>query len=258
MNLLTINPEKESAKIVQFLKRIFSKTGFSKAIVGISGGTDSTTSLFLLARSIPAENIIPVHLYYFKPDIKNINKMLKTANIPGKKLYSLSIRNVVDVIGNSLKMRTTISKLDKIRLGNIMARVRMIMLYDIARKHNALVCGTENKSEHHLGYFTRFGDEASDIEPIKHLYKTQVYQLATYLKIPDFVMKQEPTAGLWHGQTDEGEFGFSYKEADAVLYLHFDKNFSVKEIIKMGYKNADKILDWVKKNRYKHQVPYSL
>lgn len=98
-----------------------------------------------------------------------------------------------------------------------------MILFDQAKKYNALVCGTENKSEHLLGYFTRFGDQASDIEPIIHLNKTQVYQLACFLNLPQAVINQLPNANLWRNQIDEKEFGFSYQEGDPVLYLFFEK-----------------------------------
>jgi len=146
----------------------------------------------------------------------------------------------------------------KISLGNIMARVRMIILFDLAKKHNALVCGTENKSERLLGYFTRFGDAASDIEPVTHLYKTQIYQLAKYLKVTKKIIDQPPTADLWKGQTDEGEFGFTYEEADQVLYLYFDKKIATKEIKRLGFKNVEKIIKRFLGNQFKQETPYSL
>src|SRR6185437_1909750 len=147
---------------------------------------------------------------------------------------------------------------NKIRIGNIAARMRMIILFDLAKKHKALVCGTGNKSENLLGYFTRFGDQASDIEPIEHLYKTQVYQLALYLKLPEEIIQQEPSAGLWKGQIDEGQFGFTYEEADQVLYLYFEKNLPIEKIEELGLSNAQKILDWHVQNRFKHETPYTL
>jgi len=109
------------------------------------------------------------------------------------------------------------AKKDKVRLGNILARVRMICLFDLAKKLGALVVGTENKSEKMLGYFTRFGDEASDLEPIVHLYKTEVIKLAKELGVPAAIIKAAPTAGLWPGQTDEAELGMTYAEIDARL-----------------------------------------
>jgi NAD+ synthase len=132
------------------------------------------------------------------------------------------------------------------------------MLYDLAKKHSGLVCGTENKSENLLGYFTRFGDQASDIEPIAHLYKTQIYQLAHYLNIPENFLQVSPSAGLWPGQTDEGQFGFTYLEADQVFYLYLEKSMAIEDIEKSGLKNARKIISWRAQNLFKHQTPYSL
>jgi NAD+ synthase len=109
-----------------------------------------------------------------------------------------------------------------------------------------------------LGYFTRFGDEASDIEPIRHLYKTQVYELAKYLNAPRSIIQKNPSANLWEGQTDEAQFEFTYAEADPVLSLYFDKKISVQEIEKQGFKNANKIIEFTNKNSFKHNVPYSL
>jgi NAD+ synthase len=150
--------------------------------------------------------------------------------------------------------------MDNIRKGNIMARVRMIYVFDQAKKRNALVVGTENKSEHLLGYFTRFGDEASDVEPIAHLYKTQVIELATHLPIPQSILMKPPSAGLWPEQTDEGEFGFSYKDADQVLALFFDEKKSVDEVVALGFDREliKKIQARVSQNSFKHMTPYSL
>ena len=97
-----------------------------------------------------------------------------------------------------------------------------MLVYDLARQHNALVCGTENKSEHYLGYFTRFGDAASDLEPLCNLYKTQVRSLAQHLELPAVFWQKAPSAGLWAGQTDEAELGFTYQQADMVLHQHVD------------------------------------
>jgi NAD+ synthase len=139
-----------------------------------------------------------------------------------------------------------------------MARVRMVVLYDFAKKLKGLVCGTENRSEYCLGYFTRFGDEASDIEPLQHLYKTQVYELAKYLGVPQNIIDKQPSANLWGNQTDENELGFSYGEADPVLYLYFDKKIPIEDIEKQGFGNAKKIIDYAEKNSYKHNAPYAL
>jgi NAD+ synthase len=253
-NLLKINIELENKKIVQFIKNTFSKQKIGNAVIGLSGGIDSATSLTLLAQSLPIRNIFVYHLPYFddkeNPEVLGLIKMLKLDS----QYETISIKESVDNITKELN----VPKKDLLRKGNIMARVRMITLFDLAKKKQALVVGTENRSEHLLGYYTRFGDAASDIEPIMHLYKTQVYEMAKYLKIPDSIILKHPSAGLWGDQTDEKEFGFTYKQADQALCLYFDKNLSIAEIEKQGLLNAKKIIEFAKKNSYKHHVPYSI
>ncbi len=234
--LPAINPAAEKKRIVDFLKQTFKKQGINKAVIGLSGGIDSAATYQLLKDVLPEKNITTVHLPYFD-----------TTETAGK---VISIKKTVDALENLL------APMNEIRSGNIMARVRMIILFDLAKKNNALVVGTENRTEHLLGYFTRFGDAASDIEPIQHLYKTQINQLAKYLGVPEKIIKQPPSANLWPGQTDEGEFGFTYKEADNVLYLYFDQKKSLPEIKKSGFKNAERIIDFALKNHFKLQTPY--
>lgn len=255
-NLLTIHPEQEKEKILTFLRQTFIAQGIDHAVIGLSGGIDSTVSFFLLKEVLPPENIHVAHMYYFQPVFADIEKIVQQAAIPSENMHLLSIKNAVDEIIKVNDVGT--DNRDKMRIGNIAARMRMILLFDLSKKHEALVVGTENKSEYLLSYFTRFGDQASDIEPIEHLYKTQVYQLAKHLGVPEVIMQQNPTAGLWQGQTDEGEFGFSYEEADQVLFLALEKNNTVEELTKQGFKNAEKILQWHQKNLFKHQTPYKL
>lgn len=253
-NLLKIDPVLEKKKIVKFIKKTLQKQGFKNVVLGMSGGIDSVTCFYLLKEAVAPENIFLVHLPYFGSSLKNFKSFLEKAKIPDKNIYDLPIKSTVGGIKQALRIPDD----DKIRLGNVMARIRMIMLYDLAKKHQALVCGTENKSEFYLGYFTRFGDAASDFEPIRHLYKTQVYQLADCLNLPRQIIALPPTAGLWPGQTDETDFGFSYSEADAVLYLFQDKKIPIAEIAKMNLPNAEKIINYVCRNSFKHKLPYTL
>ena len=260
-NLLNINPSAETEKIVSFIKTVLQKQGFENVAIGVSGGIDSAVSFSLLAKSISPQNIYVAHLYYFKSQIDLIKPLLRKANIPQINIYNISIKKSIDALRNLLHLegeKINTFQVDQVRIGNIMARVRMIILYDLAKKHNALVCGTENKSEFYLGYFTRFGDEASDFEPIQHLYKTQVYQLALHLSIPKDIIDLLPTAGLWVGQTDEGDFGFSYKEADIVLYLYFEQKNTLAQILSKGFQNAKKIIDRANQNSFKHHLPYTI
>lgn len=249
-DLLKIDPAEEEKKVVVFLKDTFAEQKIQKAVIGVSGGVDSATSLILLSKALPKENIIPLHLPYFNEIDKGIPEL---ENQIGIRITTVSVKETAD----NMITRLGIPEKDIVRRGNIMARVRMTTLFDFSKKENSLVVGTENRSEYHMGYFTRFGDEASDIEPIQHLYKTQVYELAKYLGIPSSILTKEPTAGLWGNQTDEGEFGFTYSEADPVLCRFFDKHEEV-ETIEKDFPNARKIIEFAKKNSYKHLVPYHL
>lgn len=255
-NLLTINLEKEKEKIITFLKQVFNTQKISKAVIGVSGGIDSAVSFAILKEVLKPEVIIVVHLYYFESKFEAMEKFVLENSIPQKNIYHVSIKDPVDEILKLQNIENNES--NRIRIGNIAARMRMIIIYDLAKKYEALVCGTENKSENLLGYFTRFGDQASDVEPIEHLYKTQVVALAKFLDIPQEIIEQAPSAGLWQGQTDEGQFGFTYEEADQVLYLYFEKKLPVEEIEKQGFSNAKKIINWNKANLFKHQTPYKM
>jgi len=251
--MLNINPEQETKKIASFLQETFAKQGINHAVIGISGGIDSATSLFLLKQTLSPRQITAIHLPYKTDPIATAKIVIANSGLPKENVHILSIKPSVDTLIKELH----IPEKDHVRRGNIMARTRMQYLFDWAKKLHAMVVGTENRSEHYLGYFTRFGDAASDIEPIVHLYKTQVRQLAKYLGVPQEVIDAEPTAGLWEGQTDESEFGFTYQEADEVLYLYFEKHQTLAKIQK-SHPNAEKILTHVQKNAFKLNTPYSL
>jgi NAD+ synthase len=280
-SLPKINPKKETEKIIHFIKKTFREQKIEKAVIGLSGGIDSAVSFSLLTRALKPKQIIALYLPYSVPFFKskdksyqNIKKLLKKNHFPEKNFFLVPIARPTEKILDTIKtagMSTwrkivyganecftcpNTSVKTKTRAGNIMARTRMVLLFDFAKKYDALVCGTENKSERLLGYFTRFGDQASDIEPITGLYKTYIYELAKYLKVPKEIIEQNPTAGLWENQTDEGEFGFTYEEADQVLYQYFDKKKSVKQIKKLGFKNVGTIIKRSLNNSFKKEVPY--
>lgn len=254
---LSLNPSETAANITEFIRMAVRKSGFSKVVVGLSGGIDSAVSCVLAQKALGSPDIY-IGLFPYgdlnQEGLDDAKIVVSRLNIPYTNIQTIDIKPLVDPI---FSLDTSI---DDVRKGNIMARIRMILLYDLSKKFRALVLGTENKSEHLLGYFTRFGDEASDIEPIRHLYKTQVIQLAEYLKLPPKIIRKSPTAGLWKGQTDEGEFGFTYEEADQILHLYIDMKKSIDEIEITGFKKeiVKKVIDRLNQNSYKRKLPYLL
>ena len=250
------NPETDQDKILGFIEATLKKTKKSRVVIAVSGGIDSATALYLLRNTMQIENIYVVNLYYFENSIPFFNKTIEPFGLPRENVLLYPIKETVDKTAETLGIKSEDVTKNKVRLGNIMARTRMIYLFDQAKTLDALVCGTENRTENLLGYFTRFGDAASDFEIINHLFKTEVRALARYLKVPDEIISASPTAGLWEGQTDEKEIGFTYSEIDCVLRDSFENKLQVSEIEKKGYKNARAIMDMVKWNQFKHEVPY--
>jgi len=254
----------EIQNIKQHIFSVLKNAKKSNVIIAVSGGIDSAIALHLLKNTIPLKQIYVLHLYYFKDSIKRFYAVIDPINFPKEHVLLYSIKDQVDSIANELQIEKRDSFLHgndvglygKIRVGNIMARTRMTYLFDQAKKLDALVCGTENRTEHYLGYFTRFGDAASDFEIINHLYKTQIRILAKYLHVSQEIIDAVPSAGFWEGQTDECELGFSYDEIDHVLHGYFDHKRSPQELIRAGHKNTREILEIVTKNRFKHEVPY--
>lgn len=253
---MKLDSQLEIVRITKFLKSTVHERGFSKVVIACSGGVDSTTVLYLAVKALGKDQVHALLLPYgdLHPTSKTDALLaLQKVGIPEQNIHVVDIATIVDAV----KSKLGINQSDKIRLGNLMARTRMLIIYDFAKKNKALVLGTENKSEYYLGYFTRFGDEASDIEPIRHLYKTQVWQLAKALGVPDAIITKAPTAGLWPGQTDEGEFGFIYQDADQILEALYDEKLSDKQIIARDFSSelVAKVKKRVQDNWFKHELP---
>ncbi len=252
----TFSAEAATEKIVTFLRQTFKKTGIENAVIALSGGIDSATSAALLVQALGAGHVYPLMLPYGQLNHQGVVDATEVADslaIPGLN------RSTVDIEPLLASLFAANPDMTPLRKGNAMARMRMIVVFDWAKKLPGLVVGTENRSEHLLGYYTRFGDEASDVEPIRTLYKTQVYQVAKFLKLPEMVITKAPTAGLWEGQTDEGEFGFTYAEADEILNAIVDRKQSPDEISKrFPGKTVEAVLAQVNANHFKHNLPYSL
>ncbi len=226
-------------EIVAGIKKIY---GERPGVIGVSGGVDSALSLTLLTRALGTVRVTPMLLPYKNQDMADAKTIVEFNGLTGR-MQEINIGEMVESILGKLEIKNDLRK------GNVMARVRMIVLFDKAKELGALVCGTENKSEHELGYYTRFGDSASDVEPIAGLYKTEVWEMAKCLKLPEIFYTKKPSAGLWEGQTDEGEMGFSYAQADKVL---------MGQIEGMDKKVVERVKKMVEKNIFKLEVPYVL
>lgn len=204
----------DAAKIIEsFITARLDEAGASGVAIGLSGGLDSSVTASLSVRAIGRDRVLGIAM----PEEDSDPKDLEHASLLAK---SLGIELRVVVIGKALRsIKECIETApDKLTLANLKARTRMIVLYCLANSENRLVLGCSNKSELMVGYFTKFGDGASDYLPIGDLYKSQVRDLARELDIPDVIIQKTPSAGLWKGQTDEGEMGLSYDMLDSILY----------------------------------------
>ena len=251
MNKLDLNLKDVHNELVKFLRENFKKAGFSKAVLGLSGGIDSALVAYLLRDALGKENVLAIMMPYksSNPDSLNHAKLVvEDLKINSK---SIEITDMIDAYFKNEKEATSL------RMGNKMARERMSILFDYSSKENVLVVGTSNKTEIYLGYSTQFGDSACALNPIGDLYKTNIWDLSRYLKIPNELIEKKPSADLWEGQTDEQEMGLTYKEADQVLYRMLEENKTVKEILAEGFSKdlVDNILKRMNRSEYKRRMP---
>lgn len=246
------NPAICSSEIIDFLRQVFQKTNKHHAVIAVSGGIDSAVSLTLLTRALGNEKVFALLLPYGDQDMTDARITTSFNRLTEDHIKEMNILSVTQAFG--------VNPGKQLQLGNLMARVRMIYLFNLAKELDALVCGTENKSEKYLGYFTRFGDEASDIEPIAHLYKTQVRQLAEYLNLPAVLLTKPPSAELWPNQIDETELGFTYDKADLVLEKLIDEKIPADKIQLANVDSSvvKKVVNRVESQAFKQRVPYRL
>lgn len=248
---LRINTNLAHKILVLFLRDAITKVGFERAVIALSGGIDSALSAFLVAEAIGPENVLAIRMPYKLSSQDSLDDAQAVIDQLGIRSDTIDITPMVDPL---LERFPDTSRL---RQGNIMARMRMIVLYDQTAAFGGLAIGTSNKTETLLGYTTIYGDNAAAVQPITDLYKAQVRQLSQAVGIPQDIIAKAPSADLWAGQTDEDELGFSYDMADQVLYLLVDERYSVDEVVAEGFERhfVEKIWRQVRMNHYKRTMP---
>lgn len=242
-------------KLMLFINSEMEKTGQKKAVLGLSGGIDSALVAALAARALGKENVTGVLMPYRSSSVKSVEDAVEVVKNTGINSIKIDITPTVEAFAANNMTNTGFAM--KGRLGNVMARVRMITLFDYSAANGAIVFGTSNKSEIELGYFTMFGDAASAINPIGNIFKTDIFDFSRYLGLPECVIKKAPSADLFEGQTDEGDIGYTYREMDLVIHALIDLNLTAEETIREGL-DAD-LVHFVEKRiksmRYKRNVP---
>ncbi|HMC55773.1 MAG TPA: NAD+ synthase [Gemmatimonadaceae bacterium] len=229
---IEIDPQVTEEWLVHFIRGEMSQRGFERAIVGVSGGVDSAVTAYLAAKALGPSNVMGIRMPYrtsSKESLEHAQMVIDALGIEG---CTVDISAAVD---GYLQHDP---KADPPRRGNVMARMRMIALFDLSAKHRAIPLGTGNKTERLFGYFTWHADDAPPINPLGDLFKTQVWTLARHLGVPDAIVSKPPTADLVVGQTDEGDFGISYAKADQILNWMLT-GYKPSELIARGFAEAD-------------------
>jgi NAD+ synthetase len=247
---LDIDPFTATSMLVSFVRDEFERRGFTRAVVGLSGGVDSAVTAYLGAQALGAENVIGVLMPYRTSSAESSAHAHEVVKQLGIQSRTVDISGAVDgYLGEEPEATPE-------RRGNVMSRVRMLTLFDLSAKHRALPLGTGNKSERLLGYFTWHADDSPPVNPIGDLYKTQVWALARHLGVPDSIVTKPATADLIQGQTDEADLGVGYKAADLVLTWLL-AGYGLGDIIAHGLPEADvkKVAERLAATHWKRKLP---
>jgi NAD+ synthase len=248
---LTINTDLARTILTGFLRTEMGRMGFTHAVVGLSGGIDSALSCYLAAEALGPQNVLAVRMPYQSSSADSLEHAALVIEALGVQAVTVEITPMVD------PLFARFPGISDRRKGNIMARERMIVLYDQSEAFRGLVVGTGNKTEILLGYTTLYGDSASALNPIGDLYKTQVRQLARAVGVPEAIIQKAPSADLWADQTDEGELGFTYADVDQLLYLLVDQRYSPQDLMEAGFPEAfvGTVTDRIRHNQFKRVLP---
>jgi len=251
-DLLKIDCELVRSVLVGFIRNEVTKTELNRGVIGLSGGVDSAVSAALAAQALGPEEVLCAILPYRESRPDSISDARLIADQLGVRTVEIDITPMVDPYFELYEPEA-----DAVRRGNVMARERMIVLYDLSQKERGLVIGTSNRTEILLGYSTLYGDSAHALNPLGDLLKTQVWQLAEHLGLPERVVRKPPSADLWKGQTDEDELGFDYATADGIIALLVDQRLSPERIVEHGFnpETVERIAGMIKRSQFKRSPP---
>ena len=232
----------------KFIAEELRASGLAGYVVGLSGGVDSAVSAALAAAAVGRERVLALALPGPTSAPESIRDAQEVADTFGLRFEKVDLGASAELLAGTLGAQG-----DRLRFGNLLARLRMVALFDRARTIPALVLGTSNKSEILLGYSTLFGDAAASVQPLGDVWKTHIFELARALGVPQTVVNKAPTADLWAGQTDAGELGFDYPTVDPVLYWHHEGGMGREELVAAGFPSplVDGALDAYRRNRFK-------
>lgn len=248
---LSIDARETVRILTGFITSEIERTGHSRVVVGLSGGLDSTVAAYLAALALGPGSVTGVLMPFRGSHPDSVRDAETAVGALGIAAEKIDISPMVDTFSHAL------GRISKLRLGNIMARIRMTLLYDRSAEHRALVLGTSNKTEILLGYGTLHGDLASAVNPLGDLYKTQVRALATHLRVPPAIRRKPPSADLWPKQSDEADLGFSYEALDRLLALMIDARVSRDTAIASGFEASmvDRVIRRVIGSQFKRRLP---
>ncbi|HKH83768.1 MAG TPA: NAD+ synthase, partial [Gemmatimonadales bacterium] len=227
--------------LIEFIRdEVQRRRKFDKVVVGLSGGVDSSLVAYLAAEALGPANVLGVRMPYRASSPESLLHAQLVSERLGIPTVTIDISTAVDALASSIENAQAAEgqPMQPARLGNIMARSRMITLFDLSAAHRALPLGTGNKTERLLGYFTWHADDSPPVNPIGDLFKTQVWELARYLGVPDVIVSKPASADLIKGQTDEGDFGISYPRADAILHWIL-LGYHAPEIEALGFSDSE-------------------
>ncbi|MDD4677086.1 MAG: NAD+ synthase [Candidatus Cloacimonetes bacterium] len=241
-----MNYRKEIERTVAFIQDYGAKSNFAKLVIGLSGGIDSALVAALAVQAMGKKSVFAYNLPHRNSHPESAADASLMANHLDIPLQTIKIDDLVEQYFEHYAPEA-----NPLRKGNWMARIRMNILYDQAAKHNALVIGTSNRSEYWVGYFTQFGDSACAFEPIAHLYKTEVWEIAREIGLPEKIIQKTPTADLWSGQSDEAEMGITYPVLDSIL-KYLTEGLPKPDVEE---KTIAKVKQMIEKSNFKRQMP---